>query len=224
MPKICFDAKINQRAAPASGAIKHEKIRFSAALNATNEYRGDPRPEVDRAWARLLDAVNIRIDRHTLDRIGGAEDVQIGYVEVEDEYGGYAGALDVYHQLHCLQMIRISYTLDLYPGYQGALGLKEGEMIPLHIDHCIDAIRQALMCHGDITVLPMEWRDNYPKPWPIFDVEHSCVNWDSIKQWSRDHHLDETGKLTHPMFGKKLPSLTTPTKTNSIMSRPNRII
>lgn len=79
-------------------------------------------------------------------------------------------------------MIRIAYTPELYPEWAVSLERMNDELIPYHVDHCIDEIRQSLMCHADITLLVSDWIDDYPGPWPNFNVNHNCVNWDSIMQ------------------------------------------
>ncbi|KAJ5018093.1 Oxidase ustYa [Colletotrichum sp. SAR 10_99] len=123
-------------------------------------------------------------------------------VKINDGKGGYAGMLDIFHHLHCLRMIRIGYTLDLYPAYQPMLSSQMGELVPMHIDHCIDELRQAVMCRADVTVLTSDWIDWHPKPWLNFNVEHECVNWDKVFQWSKEHWYDiKKANLVHPHFG-----------------------
>ncbi|KAJ0284247.1 hypothetical protein CBS470a_006962 [Colletotrichum nupharicola] len=146
-------------------------------------------------------------------------------VKINDGEGGYAGMLDIFHHLHCLvrtfrlsnlpsfqmadpdmpsqRMIRIGYTLDLYPAYQPMLSSQMGELVPMHIDHCIDELRQAVMCRADVTVLTSDWIDWHPKPWLNFNVEHECVNWDNVFQWSKEHWYDiKKANLVHPHFGR----------------------
>lgn len=79
-------------------------------------------------------------------------------------------------------MIRIAYTPELYPEWAHSLERMDDELIPYHVDHCIDEIRQSLMCHADATLLVSDWVDGYPGPWPNFNVDHNCVNWDSVMQ------------------------------------------
>ncbi|OTA99910.1 hypothetical protein M426DRAFT_66888, partial [Hypoxylon sp. CI-4A] len=56
----------------------------------------------------------------------------------------------VYHQLHCLDAIR--------HGYWGARdGLDPNQHSkPGHIRHCIDYLRQSLMCHADTNLEPID--------------------------------------------------------------------
>ncbi|POS68810.1 hypothetical protein DHEL01_v212797 [Diaporthe helianthi] len=175
---------------PASEAVSWRVDRLHIGLNDSNAFRGDPREELDASWDHLLS------DEETLHKIG-----RTSAVALEDNEGGYLAELAVFHQLHCLRMIRASYNLDVYPYFQPLLAPKNGEVVPLHIDHCIDALRQALMCKPDLTLLVSDWRDDYRNPWLDFGSQRECVNWDNIFKWSKAHHVDWHGKLRHPKYG-----------------------
>lgn len=59
---------------------------------------------------------------------------------------------------------------------------------PGHIGHCLDIIRQALMCQGDMSLEPLDILDDGTEtvdPWGTFDRE--CKNWDSITDWMKEH-------------------------------------
>lgn len=54
---------------------------------------------MDHAWAELLSAVMIRVDRETAIKAGMNMSTA---ADIHDEEGGYIAELDVFHQLHCL--------------------------------------------------------------------------------------------------------------------------
>jgi hypothetical protein len=58
-----------------------------------------------------------------------------------------------------------------------------------HIEHCIDTIRQSIMCHADITPLVYQWDDGQKKMRIHGDVVHSCRDFDKIRDWSKEHSL-----------------------------------
>jgi len=60
-----------------------------------------------------------------------------------------------------------------------------------HTDHCINYLRQAIMCNADITPVVWKWENWRHKSIPRFDVPHTCRSWDSIYQWAVDHALVE---------------------------------
>ena len=58
--------------------------------------------------------------------------------------------------------------------------------------HCIDLLRQALMCHGDTT---LEVVDEAINGVHGFRVEHQCKDWEQLKQWTseqqRKKHVEQ---------------------------------
>lgn len=68
------------------------------------------------------------------------------------------------------------------------------------------------MCKADISVNTYDWIPNFPKPWPNFETEHECANWDSIHNWAREHSFDGTDPqlISHPDYHPELSKLDTP--------------
>jgi hypothetical protein len=52
---------------------------------------------------------------------------------------------------------------------------------PSHIRHCIDLIRQSLMCNPDTTV---EKKDEEAGGVHGFGVKHSCKEWGGLVDWT----------------------------------------
>ncbi|KAJ8062727.1 hypothetical protein OCU04_007991 [Sclerotinia nivalis] len=104
-------------------------------------------------------------------------------------------SVSVFHQLHCLGMIRESYNsalLGVRPHIQGDENLSDEsaqESNKEHIGHCFDYIRQALMCSADMTI---EWAMEMPDGKAPFTVDgwgitHTCRNWDDVLKWMAEH-------------------------------------
>jgi hypothetical protein len=127
-----------------------------------------------------------------------------------DSQRRYLMNLDVFHQLHCLNMIRKALHPEYYkPMNPGEHTGDEDELLGFsHIDHCVDSIRQSLMvstfmisqisylsaplpglivskCTADISVLNWEWSDNRRKNQPIGNGYHTCRRFDKIQDWAR---------------------------------------
>ncbi|KAF3909984.1 hypothetical protein ABW20_dc0109344 [Dactylellina cionopaga] len=85
----------------------------------------------------------------------------------------------VFHQLHCLNAIRMALWNTTL------MREEENETEMRHLDHCVDMIRQAIMCHSDIS--PFVWardpRDGKAKG--ISSVTHTCRDFDSIQKWAQ---------------------------------------
>lgn len=61
----------------------------------------------------------------------------------------------------------------------------------VHMDHCIDQIRQALMCSSDISPRPFGWDPKLRMVMPINNVIRTCRNFDSIRDWARTHQTHD---------------------------------
>jgi hypothetical protein len=53
-----------------------------------------------------------------------------------------------------------------------------------HKDHCIEVLRQRLMCNPDLNVYTYHWVDRFEKPWANLFSSHRCVVWDHFHQWA----------------------------------------
>lgn len=56
-------------------------------------------------------------------------------------------------------------------------------MIFSHKDHCVDILRQVLMCAGDIGGITYYWKDGRKDPMPDFSTWKTCRNFDDIQSW-----------------------------------------
>jgi hypothetical protein len=54
----------------------------------------------------------------------------------------------------------------------------------LSSDHCIEILRLNLMCSSDIGVFTFAILPGYDDPWPDFNTDHVCRNFDAIKDWA----------------------------------------
>jgi len=59
-----------------------------------------------------------------------------------------------------------------------------------HIAHCLDILRQQLMCTVDIGVLGQVWWDpSFPKPFVDFNTQHVCRNFEDVREWAEKRQL-----------------------------------
>ena len=50
-------------------------------------------------------------------------------------------------------------------------------------EHCIEGLRQYIMCQPDLTVWTFDWKAGFDSPVPNHHVDHECVNWDKLQDW-----------------------------------------
>ncbi|GKZ68965.1 hypothetical protein AnigIFM60653_011613 [Aspergillus niger] len=74
-------------------------------------------------------------------------------------------------------------------------------------EHCIDNLRQNIMCKADIALLTFTWDPTDRAPKPNFVVEHECANWDKVDKWAEEHRFDifDETTLIHPTLGPSFP-------------------
>ncbi|KAF7302091.1 hypothetical protein MIND_00775800 [Mycena indigotica] len=159
---------------PAQSAIKHELVKFSRGINEDVQiYERQPSKAVDDAWAALYAHAEIRIPKSEAAKLPNAT------WPIHNDPGYYLISLEVFHQLHCLDMIR----QQLHPGH----GYPH---IPnTHIRHCIGAIRQALMCHGDTTAVVMQWSEEAAEAIEVDDIVHHCRDYGAIQGWAKMNRM-----------------------------------
>ncbi|KAI0414007.1 hypothetical protein F5X98DRAFT_378148 [Xylaria grammica] len=157
----------------------------------TAPWNQGPSNELDDAWDDLLLALNIRVtsDELTVLNMNKTNRVQVtGGSPAGD--ADYVGVLGVYHHLHCLNNIRRLLDWDYYEPRMAGVKHTEG-FSKEHANHCIDTIRQALMCHANTGLYTSEW--DYEHHNPSRELESNsvttCVKWQSVDNWARQRAL-----------------------------------
>ena len=60
------------------------------------------------------------------------------------------------------------------------------------VAHCLDIIRQQLMCTIDIGVLGQVWfNPDAPEAYVDFNTHHKCRNFDVVREWAKERQLPE---------------------------------
>jgi hypothetical protein len=87
--------------------------RFNGALREPNQFRGPPSPSIDTAWERITYAGGglVRLLKEQLDKVNASE---YAAAYTEDMGGGYIAGIEVFHQLHCVNMLRKVTYMDYY--------------------------------------------------------------------------------------------------------------
>ncbi|KAK7943557.1 uncharacterized protein PG986_012670 [Apiospora aurea] len=172
---------------PAREAVYYEVKKFHRGFGLDKTiYQGDPSPEVDAEWEALYDSVGIiRLDKSQAERLPNKT-----YPYVGEDDGYYIGELAVFHQLHCLNAIRISLSQDYYRTVLDSSHFDpaEGSYGRDHISHCLDALREAIMCASDISVITWKWNHKAQRALGHGDIVHTCRNFESIHDWSTKNH------------------------------------
>ncbi|KAI0879014.1 hypothetical protein GGS24DRAFT_276867 [Hypoxylon argillaceum] len=113
--------------------------------------------------------------------------------------GGYMASMEASHQMHCLDMLRKFSYRDYYA--DKAAVFSDPFKLRTHMDHCIEMLRQVIMCSADLHIITYDWVDHVDYPWPDFSINRQCRNWDDVMEWVRQRKVMTSaahGILTRP--------------------------
>lgn len=94
-------------------------------------------------------------------------------------------SLSALHQLHCLGVIRD--VIKRYEKHERSRFAGAG-----HEYHCIDYIRQSIMCHGDTTLDFAELQpDGVRRGFSGANSTHQCRDWDALTAWAVENRAGD---------------------------------
>ncbi|KAI1455165.1 hypothetical protein F4805DRAFT_437052 [Annulohypoxylon moriforme] len=160
---------------PANTIIRYE--HRSMVANDTR-FTGYPGARWEQSMHELLEGTLIRVSDDEL-KLHGSESIAL-------KDGGYAAGLGVAHNLHCVKKIKQwLYHEYFYPNLEP--GGEEFENLRFHADHCLDFIRQSIMCRLDFSMYTLAWGDG-ERGLSGHLYHHTpevqkCVDWDKVHTW-----------------------------------------
>ncbi|KFZ02434.1 hypothetical protein V500_00208 [Pseudogymnoascus sp. VKM F-4518 (FW-2643)] len=197
---------------PALGIVNEEYnlLRYSGTFKNGSPYKGPPSPSVDAAWDNITEIGTFAIDKEGVIRTGADPEFAVRYPDdVGAGAGGkYMATLEVFHQIHCVNLL----WKTTYPDYYTEIKIdfmKDEKTLRNHLDHCADLLRQSLQCTGDTSVITYDWVNGRDIPYPNFNTLHKCRNFDNILQWGKAHQLPKyhNGRFLKPAGtpGREMP-------------------
>jgi len=159
---------------PAQEALEYEVKTFTVGKKHKTKYQGLSL-DVDRAWGQLYNNTIFKMPKSQAALLPNRT------YPIKDDPGYYLGALDVFHQLHCLNTIRRALHRE---HYTEVVGMDEE-----HISHCVDSVRQSLMCNADISVNVWQWNDQLSNVVGHSTQAHTCRNFEKLRDWSRERRV-----------------------------------
>lgn len=141
--------------------------------------------------------------------IGKAAGLQ-GHVRIPGS-SDYIAFVEVLHQLHCLNMVRqgLYYNIDYYRGLGKPPFHASDDFLQYHLSHCIETIRQQLMCAADFNVfgyVQVQGQTGQKKLFPDYATEHVCRNFEGIRDWAverQDERLEDMEGLAKELTPRK---------------------
>lgn len=84
--------------------------------------------------------------------------------------------------------------------------------IPTYVflDHCFEMLRQAAVCHADLSLTTFKWDKTKTKPmFDVSEVVHECIDWEALRssisyRYVDDHEID---RLNNPLQNRSVWSM-----------------
>ena len=172
--------------------IEYALVHFNGSLFKENAFRGPAGPEVDAAWESL--GVNYRSLRVPAE-LADASNLAPDQVKINAKYGGgYPANVEGLHHLHCLNLLRqaLHYNFDYYHALGQGPFQNDDHVLQSHVTHCLDIVRQQLMCSIDTGLLGQIWLyPDAPEAFVDFNTKHTCKNFDAVRAWAETNQLLE---------------------------------
>ncbi|CZT18449.1 uncharacterized protein RCC_04294 [Ramularia collo-cygni] len=176
---------------PVLGAVEYEyRDWVDSSATTHSKYISDiPSLALEHRWHRLenMPAVLIPSERiPTLNR-----SIVQDFLRANPPHSDkYIAGIEVFHHLHCLNILRQVAWKDRYPTnlVPSLLRHNSPAVASKHADHCIETLRQALTCNADVT--PYLWYrrahvDGTAKE--DFAASHKCKNFEKIVEWVKEN-------------------------------------
>jgi hypothetical protein len=169
---------------PAAGAVGYEEQVYN--ITRDNKFVGAG-PEVDKAWREIsYDMGDQWVPKAALPKLGEESSLLVDHPVTGEE--GYRVGMEVFHQLHCLNLLRRVTYKDYYEPLGGEFG-KGPEALQRHTDHCLEVLRLNLQCNADIGLFTFYMVEGDPLAWPQLNSKHVCRNFENVRQWALDNSV-----------------------------------
>ncbi|KAF2450356.1 hypothetical protein P171DRAFT_138733 [Karstenula rhodostoma CBS 690.94] len=158
---------------PVQDHVRYKTVVFDASLGKETVYMEDPSPRVDKAWEDLYD---FGISWLTPTEASHLPNLTS---RLSENPSHYVTGLDVFHQLHCLNLLR----KRLHPTYY-----VNDTHVPFA--HCLDQLRQSLMCASDTATMPWSWSKSRERMVVGARTVHTCRDFEGVREWARGRRVD----------------------------------
>ncbi|KAL7947624.1 hypothetical protein V8C42DRAFT_290239 [Trichoderma barbatum] len=168
---------------PLYSALEYSKTHFTSGFTPDlSAYQGKPDETNNAHWDKLTHPGMVALTEEEHAKLPAKSSLFIDENTKESDPPLYVGAVEVFHQLHCLDMLRMQAYGVLKDWYDVHSPHNE-HTIPGHLEHCIDYIRQSMMCRPSLDILPFR-TDSEGLLRPTFNGTRTCANFDKIRDWA----------------------------------------
>ncbi|KAL2072858.1 hypothetical protein VTL71DRAFT_12201 [Oculimacula yallundae] len=181
---------------PAASAVEYQTVKFNTTL-AGSPYVGKG-PEVDEAWHKISYDIGDQVITDAEREIIGMPKSHLRAKHPKTGVEGYRVGLEVFHQIHCLNLLRQVTYKEHYMEVGNGNFAGTAEDLQHHTDHCLEILRMNVECYADVGVFTFYMEEGDPLPWPELNSKHQCRNFNKVKEWALDNSVGnmERGDVT----------------------------
>jgi len=100
----------------------------------------------------------------------------------------------------------LHWNYDYYLKKKKGAFVNSEYIIRVHTTHCLDILRQVLMCNPDVGVLGQVWwqptdgSEPNPMAFVDFNTKHRCRDYEAVRQWAEEHQLPPEDQVDMESF------------------------
>ncbi|KAJ6555094.1 hypothetical protein DFH09DRAFT_1165509 [Mycena vulgaris] len=172
---------------PALAAVENEVKVYNVGFTGDlSPFQIPSSPGLDQMWSDLYNFGISRITKEEAARLPNKTHA------IPGDDGHYIAELDVFHTLHCLNKVRMALDPDYYPDWRISTTnnwIPSQKNATEHVSHCVDWIRQSIMCAGDTSVIVWQWENWTNASIVKGNVAHTCRKFDKLQDWGIEHMM-----------------------------------
>lgn len=178
--------------------------RFNGSLWYDSPFKGPPTPVIEEAWHSIMQYGLIAVTALDYERVNHSTRTAVQFPA--EAGGGYMATTVGTHQLHCLHYLWQDHHRDYFPDVLRKIQ-DVREMYERHYEHCVDIIRQSIMCQFDTGLVTYDWVLQHQNPTPNANTMHKCVDWNAAQEWLQERavQIPDGFEWTQPEGQESLP-------------------
>jgi hypothetical protein len=100
----------------------------------------------------------------------------------------------------------LHWNYDYYRAQKEGAFVNSEYIVRVHTTHCLDTLRQVLMCNPDVGVLGQVWwqpeNSTNPSAFVDFNTVHRCRDYEAVRVWAEAHQLPPEEQVDMSRFYK----------------------
>ncbi|KAH8725903.1 hypothetical protein GQ44DRAFT_615038 [Phaeosphaeriaceae sp. PMI808] len=159
--------------------LDHDKV---VPYQVYTDYMHENRNISDALWDKLDSSpIVVALDQKYTESHGLKPSIPFPWDQSKGLYH-----VKAFHHIHCLKNVRRAY----YDALENSPDVKP-LISPRHIDHCLDTLRQDIMCFADDTPMPtINERHKIGN-----DQPRKCKDWDALVKWTQEPERQSCFKM-----------------------------